>query len=83
MIALGEAVTIAWIALAGTFVTGVLAIVQSAITRSRVAEGVAEMRPNGGATMRDAVDRIERKLDNHGERLAVLEDHICADRAAH
>lgn len=32
-----------------------------------------QTRPNGGSTMRDSLDRIERKLDDHGERLAIIE----------
>ena len=36
-------------------------------------KAVQQTRPNGGSTMRDSLDRIERKLDDHGERLAIIE----------
>lgn len=35
-----------------------------------------QSQPNGGRSMRDAIDRIERKVDSHSERLAVVEDHV-------
>lgn len=37
------------------------------------AKTARQMRPNGGSSIRDALDRIESKVDHHGERLAVLE----------
>jgi hypothetical protein len=33
----------------------------------------AELRPNGGTSTRDVIDRIERKVDHTIERVAVLE----------
>ena len=38
----------------------------------------AEMRPNGGSSLRDAVNRIETKVDNHEARLAALEAALAA-----
>jgi hypothetical protein len=35
-----------------------------------------QMTPNGGSSMRDAVDRIEHKVDAHGLRLSDLEDAV-------
>lgn len=37
------------------------------------AKTARQMKPNGGSSLRDALDRIESKVDRHGERLAVLE----------
>ena len=36
-------------------------------------QAAKQTRPNGGSSMRDAIDRIEQKIDKHGERIAVLE----------
>jgi hypothetical protein len=33
----------------------------------------AELKPNGGSSLRDAVNRIESKVDNHEGRLIALE----------
>ena len=38
----------------------------------------AEMKPNGGSSMRDAINRIEAKVDNHEQRLAALEVALAA-----
>ena len=35
-----------------------------------------EMQPNGGSTLRDAVDRIERKVDTIDGRLTLVEDAV-------
>ena len=36
----------------------------------------AELKPNGGASMRDAVDRIERKVDGLNSRVEALEGKV-------
>lgn len=36
-------------------------------------QAVKQTKPNGGSSMRDVVDRIEAKIDNHTGRIAVLE----------
>ena len=35
-----------------------------------------QMKNNGGSTMRDAIDRIERKVDAQGEQLNVVEQRL-------
>jgi uncharacterized protein (DUF2164 family) len=35
-----------------------------------------QMTPNGGSSLRDAVDRIEEKVDAHGDRLSDLEEVV-------
>jgi hypothetical protein len=35
-----------------------------------------EMQPNGGSTLRDAVDRIESKIDSIDGRLTLVEDAV-------
>jgi hypothetical protein len=35
-----------------------------------------QLTPNGGSSLRDAVDRIEHKVDAHGLRLSELEDVV-------
>jgi hypothetical protein len=35
-----------------------------------------EMQPNGGSTMRDAIDRIESKVDSIDGRLTLVEDAV-------
>jgi len=44
---------------------GVLVAVIVFIIDSRVNRMYREMKPNGGSSLRDAVDRIERKIDGH------------------
>ena len=41
----------------------------------------AEMKPNGGLTLRDAVNRIEQKVDNHETRLLAVEAALAAVEA--
>lgn len=41
-----------------------------------------QLKPNGGATLRDAIDRIDRATADTGERLATMEDRMnTLDRA--
>jgi uncharacterized protein (DUF2164 family) len=35
-----------------------------------------QMTPNGGASMRDAIDRIERKVDGLDDRLTAVEEAV-------
>ena len=46
-------------------ILGVLVAVLVFIVDSRVNRMYREMKPNGGSSLRDAVDRIERKVDGH------------------
>lgn len=55
------------------------AAVTGLYTLKSAREAAKQSKPNGGRSMRDAVDRIEKKMDGHGERLAVLEDRIARD----
>ena len=58
--ALGEIVAIIAI------VSAVLGVLLWVIDH-RVSRVLHEMKPNNGSSMRDAVDRIERKIDRHLE----------------
>lgn len=46
-------------------ILGVVVAVLVFIIDSRVNRMYREMKPNGGSSLRDAVDRIEQKIDNH------------------
>ena len=46
-------------------ILGVVIAVIVFIVDSRVNRMYREMKPNGGSSLRDAVDRIERKIDSH------------------
>jgi hypothetical protein len=46
-------------------ILGVVIAVIVFIVDSRVNRMYREMKPNGGQSLRDAVDRIEKKIDNH------------------
>lgn len=52
-------------------------IVAAFRTVDRVEKAVAfveaELKPNGGSSLRDAVNRIEAKVDNHESRLIAVE----------
>jgi len=66
-----------WSAIAFVALVGYLVIVtwRSGRHSKRTARTLDhEMRPNSGSSMRDAVDRIEAKLDDVAARVAVLED---------
>lgn len=54
------AVALALIAVIKTFVTGRQNAKQAEQIRLQVATYIREMRPNGGASLRDAIDRIEQ-----------------------
>ena len=41
-----------------------------------------ELHPNSGSSMRDAIDRTERKLDQHIEQSKVMVEQGAADKAA-
>lgn len=40
----------------------------------RIKNVEAQLKPNGGSSALDAIHRVEAKLDNLGERVAVLEE---------
>lgn len=46
-------------------ILGVVIAVIVFIVDSRVNRMYREMKPNGGSSLRDAVDRIEKKIDSH------------------
>lgn len=46
-------------------ILGVVIAVIVFIVDSRVNRMYREMKPNGGSSLRDAIDRIEKKIDNH------------------
>ena len=46
-------------------ILGVVIAVIVFIVDSRVNRMYREMKPNGGTSLRDAVDRIEKKIDGH------------------
>lgn len=56
---------------------GLVAVLVIALLGRRLSVSVgnvhAELTPNGGSSMRDAVNRIETTLRAHGDRLAKLE----------
>lgn len=56
---------------------GLLAVIVIAVFGRKLSVHVgnvhAELSPNGGSTMRDAVDRIEAKADDALERIVKLE----------
>jgi chorismate mutase len=46
--------------------------VQLIKTRGELRNTAAELRPNHGGSLRDAIDRIEATLSHHAEQLTVL-----------
>ena len=46
-------------------ILGVVVAVLVFVVDARVNRMYREMKPNGGSSLRDAVDRIEQKIDNH------------------
>jgi len=42
----------------------------------RIDDGLAELKPNGGSSLRDAVNRIEERLDSHDARLESIEGSL-------
>lgn len=46
-------------------ILGVVVAVLVFVIDARVNRMYREMKPNGGSSLRDAVDRIEQKIDNH------------------
>jgi hypothetical protein len=56
---------------------GLAAVVVIALLGRRLSVTVgnvhAELTPNGGSSVRDAIDRIEAEVTRHGERLDKLE----------
>jgi hypothetical protein len=46
-------------------ILGVVIAVLVFIIDARVNRMYREMKPNGGSSLRDAIDRIEQKIDNH------------------
>lgn len=78
---MSDAVVIAVISAVGLILSGVL--VELIRARKRQDKVVAEVSPNGGGSIRDAVDRIEKQVDkvrdaqvSHGERLAKVEARV-------
>ena len=54
----GEVMAI--LSILGVVVSSVIFVIDSRVNRM-----YKEMKPNGGQSLRDAVDRIEKKIDNH------------------
>lgn len=56
--------------------------VRSEVRNEVRSEMQSELQPNGGKSLRDTIDRIERRQIDHGERLVAVEtrllDHIKA-----
>ena len=51
---------LAVLSIAGLLISALIFVIDSRINRM-----YREMKPNGGASLRDAVDRIEKKIDGH------------------
>jgi len=43
----------------------------------------AQQKPNGGSSMRDAVDRMDKKLDNLGHRIDSVEKNMANLRGSY
>lgn len=78
---MSDAVVISLISAVGLILSGVL--VELIRARKRQDKMVAEVSPNGGGSIRDAVDRIEKQVDRvretqvaQGERLAKVEAKV-------
>lgn len=54
-----------------------LARYRSQIRQELRSEVQNETRPNGGSSMRDALDRVEERQIDHGQRLVVVETRLC------
>lgn len=80
---MSDAVLVACIAAVPPTLVALLSLRQGRTTRDRVdkvadetAQVTHEMRPNSGGSMRDAIDRIERRQEEHGKRLGQLGDEL-------
>jgi hypothetical protein len=51
---------LAILSIVGLMLSALIFVIDARINRM-----YREMKPNGGQSMRDAVDRIEKKIDNH------------------
>lgn len=67
MIAMTDWATLANVSFVIYPVIGVLALVVRREWKRTKTDLMHELRPNSGASMRDAIDRIEQRLDNHIE----------------
>lgn len=70
----------AWV-FAGLVVASVLAPTWLAWWNTHTAKSerdavAAQMKPNGGSSLRDAIDRIERNLHDLGQRMVAVEEFI-------
>jgi hypothetical protein len=56
---------------------GILGVLYRLVVKlDRVERASRELVPNGGSSIKDAVHRIEGKVDDHGDRLAVVESRL-------
>lgn len=65
-----EAVQITLISVVGALCTGIL--VELIRTRRKAEVSVAELQPNHGTSMRDAVDRIEKQVAELGTEVSAV-----------
>jgi hypothetical protein len=56
---------------------------QARRTQAAIKTAASEYRPNGGATLRDAIDRVEASVerlhvrhDHLSDRITLIEDHV-------
>lgn len=87
MIALGVAEGTVLAAVIPVLIVQAVQVWQSVRASKTAKASVAELRPNGGKSMRDAIDRMERKVDrmhdrhDHlAQRIYLLEDFITKPR---
>jgi hypothetical protein len=57
-----------WVAVSGCLLASITAIYS--IMRVMVRAIMSELQPNGGASLRDQVNRIERRLDSLYEKIS-------------
>ena len=68
-----------WVLSVGTFCVGVAALLTwttSHKTRQNTELLKAEFKPNGGSSLKDALNRVEAKLHGVDARLVAVEEHI-------
>lgn len=73
---MSDAILVAAIAALPPTLVALAGFAQGRSTRARVDSVTHEMRPNSGGSMRDAVDRIERRQEEHGARLAQVGEEL-------
>lgn len=87
---MSDAVTVALISAAATIAVALVGVLVELVRNRRRTETAAEhaetaaheTQPNSGKSMRDVVDRIDRRLLSMDERLGRLEESHQSDRAA-